>query len=221
MSPRDPLPTDDVRQPDAGPLTPRQRWGLSLAGGILGAIIGPSGFLLQMRLSTWRATGEDLVRFPGSPARWADAIAAIGKVGALQLFILFGFVATAAIMPRLVAWIEARVDRPARAYYTSAAAGGVVLGFVATFFVAWMLAVAALVVGLATGSPAPGLGTGALALFGGALVFGPLVGLFTPFFFVLPIVGIGIPLGLGYGVIVRRLARPRRSVPSQEPARAR
>ena len=126
-----------------------------------------------------------------------------------------------AITPRLVAWIEARIDRPARAYYTSAAASGVALGFVATFFVAWMLAVAALVVGLVTGSPAPGPGAAALALFGGALVFGPLVGLFTPFFFVLPIVGIGIPLGLGYGVVIRRLARPRRSVPTPQPISAR
>src|SRR5687767_8464471 len=186
MPTRDPFLIDEMPQPHRGGLTPRQRWWLVVAGGILGAIIGPSGFLLQMRLSTWRATGEDLVRFPGSPARWAESIAAIGTVGALQLFIVFGFVATVAITPRLVAWIEARLDRAPGAYYTSAAVGGVALGVVATVLVAWMLAVAALVAGLMTGPSETGFVTGAVTLMGGMFVFGPLVGLFTPFFFALP-----------------------------------
>ena len=217
---RDAFPHDEMPQPDAGPLTPRQRWWLTLAGGIVGAIIGPSGFLLQMRLSTWRATGEDLVRFPGSPARWAESLAAIGRVGALQLFIACGFVATVAVTPRLIAWIEARLDRGTRSYYTSAAVGGVALGVVATFLVAWMLAVAALVVGTVTGPSDTGAGMSILTLLAGVFVFGPLVGLFTPFFFLLPIVALGIPVGLGYGFIIRRLVRPGRSLRATEAARA-
>ena len=81
------------------------------------------------------------------------------------------------------------------------------LGTVATFLVAWMLALTALVAGVWSSPADATAATNAAALLAGALVFGPLVGLVAPFFFVLPIVGVGVPFGLLHGAAVRRLAR--------------
>ena len=198
---------DDFLTPDSRGVTPRQRWWLVLAGGILGAVIGPTGMLLQMRLSTYRATGKDLVPFPGSLSRWAGHLEALGSTGVGRTFAICGFVATLALTPRLIDWLESRLDRPSGSYYSSAAFGGVLLGTVATFLVGWMLAVVALLVGLATGTGNVGAGMTIASALGGLFVFGPLVGLFAPFFFVLPIVVMGVIFGVGYGVAVRRLAR--------------
>ncbi len=207
-SPSSTSPIDDLPPRVDGVLTPRRRWQLALAGAIVGALIGPSGFLLQMRLSTYRATGKDLVTFPGGPSRWARNLEGLVSTAGMRVFLLCAFIATLALMPLLLRWLESRIDRSRGSYYTAAAIGGVFFGIAATFFVAWGLAVAALVTGVATGVGGPSdPGTTALGLVGGALVFGPLVGLAAPFFFILPIAGFGVPFGLGWGALVRRLMR--------------
>ena len=188
------------------PLTPGRRYAIVLAGALLGAIIGPSGFLLQMRWNTYQRTGEDLVAFPGPLERWADRLESIGSFGAGQLFLLCAFLATLALMPFLVRWLESRIALSRAAYYRSAATGGVVFGVAATFLVAWMLAFSALIIGTVTGPSVANAATTAAGLLGGLFVFGPLVGLMAPFFFILAIVGIGIPFGLLHGAAVRRLA---------------
>ena len=185
-------------------LLPHHRRVLVLLGGLLGALIGPAGFLLQMRLNTYRATGEDLVAFPGSPGRWADRLEGIMSLGSGRAFLVCGFIATLALVPFLIRWLEERVQRSIGSYYTSAAIGGVALGTVATVLVAWALFVLALVIGSLGDTDGP---MTFLALLGGVFIFGPLTGLMAPFFFILPIVGAGIPFGLLHGVAVRKLAR--------------
>ncbi len=182
-----------------------------LAGALVGALIGPSGFLLQMRLNTYRATGRDLVTFPGPPSRWARNLEGLVSTAGMRVFLLCAFLATLALMPLLIRWLESRVHRSRRSYYTAAAIGGVFFGIGATFFVAWGLSVAALIAGVSTGTGGD-TATGVAALAGGALVFGPLVGLFAPFFFILPIAGFGVPFGLGWGAVIRRLTRETRHI---------
>ena len=202
---------DELPSPADAVLTPRRRWQVVLAGALFGALIGPSGFLLQMRLSTYRATGKDLVIYPGPPSRWAKNLEGLVSTAGMRVFLLCAFLATLALMPLLVRWLESRVHRPRGSYYTAAAIGGVFFGIGATFFVAWGLSVAALIAGVATGAGGD-TATGMAALAGGALVFGPLVGLFAPFFFILPIAGFGVPFGLGWGAVIRRLTRETRQV---------
>jgi hypothetical protein len=189
-------------------LTPRQRWTIVAVGGLLGAIIGPSGFLLQMRLNTWRATGTDLVSFPGPPERWGRNLQGIVSTNGGLVFAVCGFVATLALMPLLVRWLERRASQPARSYFVGAAFSGVLFGAVATFLVAWMLSLAALVAGTMSSTADATLGQHLAALFGGLFIFGPLVGITMPFFFVLPIVGVGAPFGVLHATLVRRLATP-------------
>jgi hypothetical protein len=205
------MPTPDLSPEISGhdtkALTPRQRWTLALAGAFLGAVIGPTGFLLQMRLATYQSTGSDLMVFPGPPARWAKNLHLLASLAGMQVFLVCAFGATLLLTPSLIRWLEGRVGRSRTSYYTGAAAGGVVLGVVATFLVAWALALTALVVGASTGASDASGGATALGMLGGVLVFGPLVGLFAPFFFIVPIVGAGVPFGLLYGVAVRRAGR--------------
>jgi hypothetical protein len=198
---------DDIPDPHRGALTTRQRRGLAVIGAIAGALIGPMGFMLQVRLSAARTLGSDALSFPGSPARWARNLGALGSLGGVQVFAVCAFVATLALMPVLIRWLESRLAGDRRAYYVGAAMSGVVLGIVATMLTAWMLAMAALITGFATGSPAASVPTTVVGLIGGMFIFGPLVGLITPFFFILPIVGVGIPFGLVSGAAVRFLAR--------------
>ena len=199
------FPTSEFTEPPSRTLTPRRRWSIVLGGALLGAIIGPSGFLLQMRLNTWRATGADLVSFPGSPGRWGKSLQMITSTNGGLVFAVCGFVATLALMPFLVRWLSGRANRPARSYYTGAALAGILFGAVATFLVAWMLSLAALIAGTMSSANAT-FGENAAALLGGVFIFGPLVGITMPFFFVLPIVGVGAPFGLFHATIVRRLA---------------
>ena len=202
-------PLDDVPAPADGPLTPRRRWQLALAGAIVGGLIGPTGFLLQMRLSTYRSTGKDLVSFPGPPSRWAKNLDFLVGTAGARVFLIFAFIATLALMPLLIRWLESRIDATRGSYYTGAAVGGVFFGMAATFLVGWGLAVAALAAGIATGAGGSAdTGTTLVGMAGGIFVFGPLVGLFAPFFFVLPIAGFGVPFGIGSGMAVRRLGRP-------------
>ena len=200
------FPPSAFTEPPRRALPPHRRWTIVLGGALLGAIIGPSGFLLQMRLNTYRATGSDLVSFPGSPERWGKSLQMITGTNGGLVFAVCGFIATLALMPFLVRWLEARTNRPARSYYTGAALGGILFGAVATFLVAWMLSLAALIAGTISSANAT-VAENAVALLGGVFVFGPLVGITMPFFFVLPIVGIGAPFGMLNAAIVRRLAR--------------
>jgi hypothetical protein len=202
---------DEIPRRADGVLTPRRRWQVVLAGALVGALIGPSGFLLQMRLNTYRATGRDLVTFPGPPSRWARNLEGLVSTAGMRVFLLCAFLATLALMPLLIRWLESQVHRSRRSYYTAAAIGGVFFGIGATFFVAWGLSVAALIAGVSTGTGGD-TATGVAALAGGALVFGPLVGLFAPFFFILPIAGFGVPFGLGWGAVIRRLTRETRHI---------
>jgi hypothetical protein len=199
------FPPSAFSEPPRRTLTPRRRWSIALGGALLGAIIGPSGFLLQMRLNTYRATGADLVSFPGSPERWGKNLQMIASTNGGLVFAICGFVATLALMPFLLGWLSGRANRPARSYYTGAALGGILFGAVATFLVAWMLSLAALIAGTISSANAT-FGENAAALLGGVFIFGPLVGMTMPFFFVLPIVGIGAPFGMLNAAIVRRLA---------------
>lgn len=200
-------PPSTSSEPSTRALTPRRRWIIAVGGAMLGAIIGPGGFLLQMRLNTYRATGSDLVSFPGSPERWGKNLQMITSTNGGLVFAACGFVATLALMPFLVRWLEGRASRPARSYYAGAALGGILFGAVATFLVAWMLSLAALTAGTMSSSTSATVGEHAAALLGGLFIFGPLVGITMPFFFVLPIVGIGIPFGVLHAAIIRRLAQ--------------
>jgi hypothetical protein len=196
---------DATPEPGAVVLTPRQRWALAIAGAILGALIGPTGFLLQLRLATYRSTGSDLMTFPGPPARWARHLDMLGSMAGMQVFLACAFGATLALTPFLIRWLERRIHWRAASYYSSAAFAGITLGILATVLVAWGLAVAALYIGASTGAVDASGGASFLGMLGGVLVFGPLVGLFAPFFFILPIVGAGVPFGLLYGLVIRRV----------------
>ena len=200
-------PTSDSRGQPPRALTPRRRWLIAIGGALLGGIIGPSGFLLQMRLNTYRATGSDLVSFPGPPEQWGRNLQMIGSTNGGLVFAICGFVATLALMPFLVRWLERRTHLAPRAYYGGAALGGILFGTVATFLVAWMLALAALIAGTVSSPGDSTLATNAVALLGGVFVFGPLLGITMPFFFVLPIVGVGVPFGVLHAAIVRRIVR--------------
>ena len=197
---------DDLPEPGALVLTPRQRTTLAVLGAVLGAVIGPTGFLLQLRLSTYRATGSDLMAFPGPPATWARQLDVLGSMAGIQVFLVVAFGATLALTPFFIRFLERRVHRPAASYYFGAGFGGIVLGTVATVLVGWGLAVAALYIGASTGAVDASGGATVLGMLGGVLVFGPLVGLFAPFFFILPIVGAGVPFGLLYGVLIRQIS---------------
>jgi hypothetical protein len=204
-SPAASFPDDALAHPPV--LRPHHRRTLTLVGGVLGALIGPTGFLLQMRLNTYRATGEDLVAFPGSPGHWADRLDGIISLGGGQAFVVCGFFATLALVPFLIRWLETRAHRTSGAYYVSAAIGGVALGTVATVLVAWALFVLALIIGSFDSPTGTGGPMTVFALLGGVFIFGPLTGLIAPFFFILPIVGAGIPFGVIHGFAVRRLVR--------------
>jgi hypothetical protein len=178
---------------------------LILSGAVLGAFVGPLGLWLDVRPKLGAAVSEkfgtifDMIGRAG-PLLSLDA----GPTGLLVLAV--PFVGTLILMPRFVRWLETQVERERVPFYSRAGLGGVVFGAVATALITWGLLMAAVIAGTIqnAGSTAPGDSAGAIV--GTALIFGPLAGLSTPFLFIPSIIVLGIPFGLIFGMLVRRLA---------------
>ena len=189
----------------------RERWGLSLLGGALGAVIGPVGFWLRGLEATERLR-ERSGSTSGQSLPWTSAFGTIGTSLTQVAFMLLAFIATAALMPVLIGWLERRLDRPAGAFYARAAAAGIALGTGATILTTMGIFVTLLVVGAvhpdyATNQEGVGVTVGGLAA--GTAVFAPIAGMVAPFLFLKWIVLFGVPFGLLFGLLVRRLARRR------------
>ena len=192
-------------------LTARERWGLALLGGALGAVIGPAGFWLRGLEATERLR-ERSGSASGPSLPWASAFGTIGTSPTQLVFMLLAFIATVALMPVLIRWLEQRAGHPAGAFYGRAAAAGVALGTAATILTTMGIFVTLLVVGAvhpdyATSQEGVEVTVGGLAA--GTAVFAPIVGMVAPFLFLKWIVLFGVPFGLFFGALVRRLARPR------------
>ena len=190
-------------------LTPRSRWELVALGGLLGAVIGPTGFWLRGIEATMRLR-ERTGSVSGPPLRWSAAFRWIGT-GPSQLgFVILAFIATAALMPVLLRWLEERAGRSAGAYYSQAAIAGTALGTGATVLTAMGIFLTLLVIGVAnpeyTGTTAPA-GASIVGMVVGATVFAPIIGVSTPFLYLQWILLFGVPFGLLFGVLVRRMGR--------------
>jgi len=182
----------------------RSRSRLIISGAVLGALIGPLGLWLDVR-SQVRAGSRD--RF-GSVwevvARWATSVWS-GEGGWAGLFVLVvPFLATLVLMPRFVRWLETRLNRDRGRFYMQAGLAGIAFGAAVTALIALVLMIAAVIAGAFSTA---NLKVDGGVVAGGILIFGPIMGLFAPFLFIPSIVALGIPFGLLYGALVRRLAR--------------
>ena len=122
------------------------------------------------------------------------------------------FVATLALMPGLISWLERRAGGGAAGFHGKAAVAGVVFGVGATVLTAMEIFIVALLVGLVnpgTAAPEAGIVATIGGLIAGITVFAPIVGAVMPFFFLSYIVLFGVPFGLLFGVLVRALASRR------------
>ena len=185
----------------------RHRLRLIVAGAILGALIGPLGLWLDVRPKVSPQTRQEYGTVSEVVGRWATGVWSLEGGWTGLIILAVPFAATLVLMPKFIRWLETRLDRDTGVFYLQASLGGVVLGAVATSLIAWGLLIAAVIAGT-TGSTANlEAGEAGAAVVGGTLVFGPLMGLFAPLFFIPSIVGLGIPFGLLFGALVRRLAR--------------
>lgn len=182
-----------------------------LLGGALGAVIGPVGFWLRGLEAT-----ERLRERSGStlkpPLPWTSAFNAIGTDRTQVAFMLLAFVATLALMPALLRWLEARAGQSGGGFYGRAAVTGVAFGAAATILTTIGIFVSMIILGTVnpeyagtSGGPEATLGQVAA----GTAVFAPIAGVTAVFLFLKWIVLFGVPFGLLFGVLVRRLARPR------------
>lgn len=187
-------------------LAPRERWLLVLLGGVLGAVIGPAGFWLRGIDATERlrertgSTGSTRV------SHWDAAFAAIGTSSVQLGFMLIAGIATAALMPTLVRWLERRAHQERRAFYPRAVAAGLVFGVAATMATTIGIFIVLLVIGSVGGDSSTSVGD-AGKLVVGAGMFGPIVAMVAPFLFLKWITLFGFPFGLLFGGLVRWLAR--------------
>ena len=187
-------------------LAPRERWLLVLLGGVLGAVIGPAGFWLRGIDATERlrertgSTGSTRV------SHWDAAFAAIGTSSVQLGFMLIAGIATAALTPTLVRWLERRAHHETRAFYPRAAVAGLGFGVAATMVTAMGIFIVMLAIGTASADPSTSVeDAGGLVL--GAGTFAPLVAIVAPFFFLKWIALFGVPFGLLFGRLVRWLLR--------------
>ncbi len=184
----------------------QQRRTLILSGALLGAFIGPLGLWLDVRPKLGAAVSERFGTISDIIGRVGPFMS--GTAGTTGLLILaVPFVGTLILMPRFIRWLETQLERETVPFYLRAGLGGIVFGVVATAFITWGLMMAAVITGTIqnAGSSAPG--DSAAAIIGTAVIFGPLGGLTTPFLFIPSIIVLGIPFGLLFGMLVRRLAR--------------
>ena len=192
-------------------LSPRARWMLVLIGAFLGALIGPTGFWLRGLEATERLR-ERTGSAPGPPLPWSAPFTSIAASAPQVAFMAIAFLATGALMPPFIRWLDRYADRRARGFYPRAAVGGILLGFGATILTAMGIFLALLVVGIANPDYAGTTGSAnapAGAMAAGAVVFAPIVGLTVPFLFLKWIMLFGAPFGLLFGMAIRRLDRTR------------
>ncbi len=138
--------------------------------------------------------------------RLANGIRAFDTAVSVLIVVAVPFLSTLILMPRFLRWLETRVGRDERSFYLQASGGGIAFGAVAAALIACGLMLAGMVAGTFTDAAKSAPDSGA-ALFVGSLIFVPVLGFFAPFYFVPFIVAAGIPFGLLYGALVRRLAR--------------
>jgi hypothetical protein len=183
-------------------LTTNTRRTLVVGGALIGALIGPLGFVLRTDLIS-EAT-------PTAAGRFLRAFATTG--GGL-VFVAVAFVATLVLMPALIGWLARQAHRTAAPFYFRAALAGIVFGVAATVLTTAGLMVAALVAGaLSPTAPPESRGASGVAALGiGALMFAPLMGMFAVPFFVTSIVAFGVPFGLLFGALVRHFSGISRS----------
>jgi MFS family permease len=184
------------------PLTARARWGLVLGGAVLGAVIGPAGFLL-------RTFGTDSSTFPGPVSGWRQIATKFTGTAGGFVFVAVAFIATLLLMPALVSWLVRQLHRTNTAFYLRAALAGILFGASATALTAALLMVAAVAAGyLSPTAPSESQGLAGAATLGiGTMVFAPLLGLATVPFFMPFILAFGIPFGLLFGAVLRHLSR--------------
>ncbi len=192
-------------------LSPRARWMLVLVGALLGALIGPTGFWLR-GLEATEQLRERSGSAPGPPLPWSAPFTSVAASAPQVIFMTIAFLATGALMPLLIRWLERSADRPAPGFYPRAAVGGILLGFGATILTAMGIFLALLVVGIVNPDYAGTTGratapAGAMAV--GAAVFAPIVGITVPFLFLKWIMLFGVPFGLLFGAAIRWLDRRR------------
>ena len=181
-----------------------------LLGGLAGACIGPIGFWLRGLAATERLYERSGSGLPRPPVAWTSALDALGTTGTRLAFMLVAFLGTVVLMPLLLRWLEMQLGRSGGSFYTRAAAAGIVLGIGATMLTALGIFVTLLLVVSMTpprGAPETDNGTTLMSLIAGAMVFGPLVAVVMPFFFMPYIVLLGVPFGVVFGALVRWLAR--------------
>lgn len=192
--------------PEAGSLTPRYRRTVALAGGLAGAIIGPTGFYLYAVAAVSRLDGSR-PRSVGASVDWSSMMSRLGSHRYGWLVIVLAFLATFAMMVPAIRWIEARVERLSGSYYRRAALAGMAVGFVATALLTLTFFVTSMVMGAMRPDAVSGAGDVA-AMAAGGVIFGGLAALVVPVLFLPYIALFGIPFGLVLGWAVRRGARP-------------
>jgi hypothetical protein len=179
-------------------LSRRRRLSLIFGAALLGAVIGPMGFWFRVPQSTKPGT----VSFPGSPERWGKVAAGLTAPGAGQLFLLIAFLATLAVAPFLIRYLERITPLPAKGFYPRAALAGVCLGIGASILTTVGLFMAALMAG-SMNAPDPEFGV--FTLFIGGLFFAFLAGVSSVFLFFHIILVAGALFGLLFGLLTRRL----------------
>ena len=180
-------------------MSPGNRRNLTLLGGILGAIAGPTGLWLHMMV---------MLRIRGSsgPPRIVGVWEMFDRIRHSPLAIAcltLPFIATLVMMPRFIRTLENEASQPRARFYYRAVVAGVELGIFATAIITFILFGAALMWGVA--NPRPGAADAAvITVAAGGVVFGVFTALVVPIMMMPYIIMMGIPFGLAFGRAVRK-----------------
>ena len=186
-------------RPDHPRLSSRHRARLILGGTLVGAVFGPLAFITMSALA-----GKYGALEPFFAANRSATLAAIGRSGALLLYMIVALAAAVGMAVKLVRVLERRAAAPPRPFYLRAAGAGALSGTGAVM----LTSIAMLMLSFALGEGPPVMSRDAVGvtLFVYGIVFGAFAGV-GAVLLTLPFIAIaGTLYGLLFGRLVRLLA---------------